>query len=470
MAWTAGTAASTSKSARGTRRAVVDGRRAVGAGATQVDATDHGADSTRTSRARRTRGRRWDRADARAAGRGVRPPTRVDGVSDALPMFPLNAVLFPGVSVPLTVFEDRYRALVHHLLRVEDPEERVFGSVGIREGYEIGDHGAQSLFRVGCRVQLTEVESNPDGTFDIVAVGLERIELERLETGGAVPGRPRRRPPRAAGLRARPRRSSGPGRRSPPTGRRWPRSAPTPTPARCRKDPTYLSWTLAAVAPLPLQERQALLEAEDAAHPAGPGHRPAARRAAGDERDPLAARHRGRPHPLVAELRSPRGQERTQAGRRAGRRPPSRSPAPASPSRCTSTTHDPRAESYGLEAAEALGLDPDRVLKTLMASVDGRLVVAVVPVSGRLDLKALARAVGGSPGGDGRPCGGGAGDRLRRRRHLPRRPEAGAPHRRGRVGAARTRRSSSPPAGAASTSSSRRPTSSGSPGPTDHGR
>jgi Cys-tRNA(Pro)/Cys-tRNA(Cys) deacylase len=58
--------------------------------------------------------------------------------------------------------------------------------------------------------------------------------------------------------------------------------------------------------------------------------------------------------------------------------------------------HDPRAESYGLEAAEALGRDPDRVLKTLVATVDGRLVVAVVPVSGRLDLKALARAVGGS--------------------------------------------------------------------------
>ena len=58
--------------------------------------------------------------------------------------------------------------------------------------------------------------------------------------------------------------------------------------------------------------------------------------------------------------------------------------------------HDPRAESYGLEAAEALGLDPARVFKTLMASVDGRLTVAVVPVSGQLDLKALARAVGGS--------------------------------------------------------------------------
>lgn len=58
--------------------------------------------------------------------------------------------------------------------------------------------------------------------------------------------------------------------------------------------------------------------------------------------------------------------------------------------------HDPRAASYGLEAAEALGLDPARVFKTLMARLDGDLVVAVVPVAGQLDLKALARALGGS--------------------------------------------------------------------------
>ena len=57
--------------------------------------------------------------------------------------------------------------------------------------------------------------------------------------------------------------------------------------------------------------------------------------------------------------------------------------------------HDPRSTSYGLEAADALGLDPDRVFKTLLADVDGELVVAVVPVSGQLDLKALAAALGG---------------------------------------------------------------------------
>ena len=108
-------------------------------------------------------------------------------MSDTLPMFPLNSVLFPGMSVPLQVFEDRYRALVHHLLRVDDPTERVFGSVGIREGYEVGDHGAQWLFRIGCRVKMTEVEAFPDGTFELVAVGLDRIELERLDTSGAYP-------------------------------------------------------------------------------------------------------------------------------------------------------------------------------------------------------------------------------------------------------------------------------------------
>jgi len=57
--------------------------------------------------------------------------------------------------------------------------------------------------------------------------------------------------------------------------------------------------------------------------------------------------------------------------------------------------HDPRASSYGEEAARALGIDPARVFKTLLASLDGRLVVGVVPVSGRLDLKALACALGG---------------------------------------------------------------------------
>jgi Cys-tRNA(Pro)/Cys-tRNA(Cys) deacylase len=58
-------------------------------------------------------------------------------------------------------------------------------------------------------------------------------------------------------------------------------------------------------------------------------------------------------------------------------------------------THDPGAASYGLEAAEQLGLDPRAVFKTLLADVDGALAVAVVPVAGQLDLKALAGVLGG---------------------------------------------------------------------------
>jgi Cys-tRNA(Pro)/Cys-tRNA(Cys) deacylase len=57
--------------------------------------------------------------------------------------------------------------------------------------------------------------------------------------------------------------------------------------------------------------------------------------------------------------------------------------------------HDPRAESYGREASQALGVAADRVFKTLIASVDGDLVAGVVPVDGQLDLKALAAAAGG---------------------------------------------------------------------------
>ena len=57
--------------------------------------------------------------------------------------------------------------------------------------------------------------------------------------------------------------------------------------------------------------------------------------------------------------------------------------------------HDAANTNFGLEAASALNLDPEQVFKTLLADVDGALVVAIVPVTGKLDLKALAASVGG---------------------------------------------------------------------------
>ncbi len=114
------------------------------------------------------------------------------GAVTTIPVFPLNAVLFPGVVTPLHIFEDRYRALMRDLLRISDPAERVFAVVAIREGYEVGDHGMQSMHRTGMQsmhrtgtlVQLTESEQYDDGRFDIVVTGRQRIVLNAVDGSG----------------------------------------------------------------------------------------------------------------------------------------------------------------------------------------------------------------------------------------------------------------------------------------------
>ena len=66
--------------------------------------------------------------------------------------------------------------------------------------------------------------------------------------------------------------------------------------------------------------------------------------------------------------------------------------------------HDPRTEAYGDEAAAALGVDATRIFKTLIALIDGKLVCGVVPVATRLDVKALAAAIGGKRGAMAEPA------------------------------------------------------------------
>ncbi len=110
---------------------------------------------------------------------------RLNDVSEQLPMFPLNTVLFPGVTMPLHVFEDRYRALVHHLLTDPGPAERVFGSWRSGRATRSATHGMQSVHRIGCVVQLTEVEPHEDGRFDIEVVGRQRLRLDSMDTSGA---------------------------------------------------------------------------------------------------------------------------------------------------------------------------------------------------------------------------------------------------------------------------------------------
>ena len=184
-------------------------------------------------------------------------------MSDQLPMFPLSTVVFPGMSVPLHVFEDRYRMLVRHLLDVDDPAERVFGTVAIREGYEVGEHGAQSVYRVGCVLQLTEVDRRDDGTFDIVAVARERLMLEEMQRGEEFPQgvvavlpEPDVDVPTEVLDRARSTFTAFRVAMTELQGDPFSGSLP--------RDPDYLAWTLSALTPLPMAERQSLLEAADA--------------------------------------------------------------------------------------------------------------------------------------------------------------------------------------------------------------
>jgi len=100
-------------------------------------------------------------------------------MSEMLPLFPLGAVLYPGMVLPLHIFEDRYRRLVRDLL--DGPEPRRFGVIAIRKGRETGVEGVHSLYEIGCTAVLRRVEKHEDGRFDLVTVGTQRFRLLALD-------------------------------------------------------------------------------------------------------------------------------------------------------------------------------------------------------------------------------------------------------------------------------------------------
>lgn len=100
-------------------------------------------------------------------------------MSDRLPLFPLGTVLFPGLVLPLHLFEQRYRDLARDLLALPERERR-FGVVAIREGREVGEDGVRALHAIGCTAQVRQVEGAPDGTYDLTAVGTRRFALDGL--------------------------------------------------------------------------------------------------------------------------------------------------------------------------------------------------------------------------------------------------------------------------------------------------
>jgi uncharacterized protein len=100
-------------------------------------------------------------------------------MSELLPLFPLSTVLFPGMRLPLHIFEDRYRLLVAHLR--EQPEPRRFGVIAIRKGREVGADGITALYEVGCVATVRRITSHADGRFDLSTVGAARFRLLRVD-------------------------------------------------------------------------------------------------------------------------------------------------------------------------------------------------------------------------------------------------------------------------------------------------
>jgi len=97
-------------------------------------------------------------------------------------LFPLGVVLYPGMLLPLHIFEERYRQLVRDLL--DGPEPRRFGVIAIRKGRETGIdgvNGMHSLYEIGCTATLRRVERHDDGRFDIVTIGTQRFRLRGLD-------------------------------------------------------------------------------------------------------------------------------------------------------------------------------------------------------------------------------------------------------------------------------------------------
>src|SRR5262245_60569710 len=172
---------------------------------------------------------------------------------DPLPLFPLHVVLFPGLPLPLHIFEPRYRLMIGQCLEASAP----FGVVLIRAGREVGDPA--DPYPVGTTAEIVRHERLADGRLNLLCVGRERFRIRAPRTDQpylAAEVEPLvERPPEpeaaelAAALARRLRAFLGP-------------AAPT---LDLPVDPPALSFAGAALVPLELSERQALLELDSTA-------------------------------------------------------------------------------------------------------------------------------------------------------------------------------------------------------------
>ncbi|MFB7915012.1 LON peptidase substrate-binding domain-containing protein [Streptomyces sp. NPDC056061] len=206
-----------------------------------------------------------------------------------LPLFPLNAVLFPGLVLPLNVFEERYRAMMRELLRTGEDEPRRFAVVAIRDGHEVaptatgmpdtvrtpvdkgpaagfGAEPIRSFHHVGCVADAAKIRERPDGSFEVLATGTTRVELLSVDASGpfltAELKELEEKPGEEAGalaegvlraFRGYQKRLAGASERSLTTGAELP------------DDPSVVSYLVAAAAVLDVPSKQRLLQAPDTA-------------------------------------------------------------------------------------------------------------------------------------------------------------------------------------------------------------
>lgn len=217
-----------------------------------------------------------------------------------LPLFPLNAVLFPGLVLPLNVFEERYRAMMRELLAIDEDEPRRFVVVAIRDGREtaptaigmpdtvaaappaerapgdgFGPDPLQTFHRVGCVADTAKIRERSDGSYEVLATGTTRVRLLSVDASGPfltaeVEELPEE--PGAAGgdhpltdeagalaegvlraFRSYQKRLAGASERSLTTGADLP------------DDPSVVSYLVAAAAVLDVPTKQRLLQAPDTA-------------------------------------------------------------------------------------------------------------------------------------------------------------------------------------------------------------
>ncbi|MEU4130190.1 LON peptidase substrate-binding domain-containing protein [Streptomyces wuyuanensis] len=205
-----------------------------------------------------------------------------------LPLFPLNAVLFPGLVLPLNVFEERYRAMMRELLKTDESEPRRFAVVAIRDGREVapsapgmpdqtarpekgpaagfGPDPIQAFHRVGCVADAATIRERADGSFEVLATGTTRVKLLSVDASGPFLTAELEEIPEESGegagtlaegvlraFRNYQKRLAGARERSLSTGSELP------------DEPSVVSYLVAAAAVLDTPSKQKLLQAPDTA-------------------------------------------------------------------------------------------------------------------------------------------------------------------------------------------------------------